>query len=123
MLDQKGMSDPEIEQLINDVMAVYLNNGFIRANQVVGHYRLDKICRKDAPEVADVFDEITHDYVGVQVTGNSVSRSIWVPSQPLHEALSENTDVIVLRSPRKEGISVEDADYCTNQMPGKGDMI
>jgi hypothetical protein len=103
LLKQKG-KEADAQRVVNDLIAIYLNEGIIRGSQIAGRVVADKAFRKTAASISDVYDEVTHDYEGIEVTGRTPFQSIFIPSEKLHDLLVDNVDVIVLKSPRRTGI-------------------
>lgn len=101
----KSRNIESVEQFINDITFVYLMGGFIREGEVAQRFLIDKIYRRVDSSVCSVFDEITHEFQGVSVVGKEETETLWIESKALHDALEENTEIIVMKSPRKKGIS------------------
>jgi len=109
LLKKKG-KEADAEKLANDLLAIYLTEGIIRGSQVAGRVQTDKVYRKVAAEVVDVYDQITHEFEGIEVIGKVPSQSIFIPSEKLHDLMVDNTEVIVLKSPRRSGIREKETD-------------
>lgn len=88
-------SRQSIERLANDLLFLYLHGDLIRPAQIAARIRLPTIYRKES----ETFDAQTHAFAGVVV-----GESLWVPSEELRDMLEENTEVVVLNTPRKTGI-------------------
>lgn len=98
--NQSVISDsrPNLERLANDLLFLYVQGDLIRPLQIAGRVQLPTVIRKES----ETFDASTHVFAGVVV-----GESLWVPSEELRDMLEENTEVVVLRSPRKTGIRRE----------------
>jgi len=97
----------DVESLINGVLLTYLKGGFISRSEVDKSFHVKKIYRKQCSEIADCFDEITHEFCGTAIVGKSESQSLWISSVELHDSLVDNELILVMKSPRKEGISIK----------------
>jgi len=121
LLKKEGVLD--VDRFVNDLVFLHLQGGLVRANDIAGRIRLPHAYRKQAASIIDVYDEVTHDYQGVEVTGKAWAQSIFVPSQELYNLLVDNTEVIVLKSPRKNGISIKETGEHFYPPPKKDDMF
>lgn len=97
LLREKNMNDSRdyVQRLANDLIFLYLQGDLIRPAQIVGRVKIPTVYRKES----ETFDAQTHAFAGVVV-----GESLWVPSMELRDMLEENTEVLVLKSPRKAGI-------------------
>lgn len=102
----------DVEHFVNNLIFLYFNGGLFRPGEVAGRLKLDTVFRKQAAEVVGVYDEITHDFEGVEVVGATNAQSLFFPNQKLYELLMKHTEIIVLNSPRnqKGGIRKMDSD-------------
>ena len=101
------LGDGDGEKLVNDIAYVYLTGGFIRRTDIVLHTKVERVFRKRADNLLPVFHSITQKFIGVSVVGKTDSETLWIPCQKLHDALEENTELIVMKSPRDGGISIK----------------
>lgn len=108
VLDALREKTDDIEKFVNDLLFVYLNDGFLRKSDVVGMFVTKKIFRKNVMVGAGVYDEITKEFKGVSVEGNVDGQALFIPDDRLHEALLENMVLLVMKSPREQGIRLED---------------
>lgn len=84
-----------LERLANDLLFLYVQGDLIRPAQIAARIKLPMIYRKES----QTFDAQTHAFAGVVV-----GESLWVPNEELRDMLEENTEVVVLNTPRKTGI-------------------
>jgi hypothetical protein len=111
----------DVEQLVNDIVYIYCRNGFIRTSGVAGKVNIDRIYRKSAEHIASMFDAVTQEFKGLAVIGESDSETLWVPDEHLHDLLEENTEILVMKSPRKKGISTLKSGEIESIRPSKTD--
>ena len=99
-------SRQELEDYVNAVLLVYLTGGFIRSSDVESSFTLDSkdIYRKLHPEVIEVFDQMTNDCAGIAIVGYSESETVWIKNADLAKCIEENTELLVMKKPRKSGI-------------------
>lgn len=92
----KLIGDRDPERLANDLLFLYLKGGLIKHSEIAGRFSIPHVHRKES----ETFDAQTHAFAGVVV-----GESLWVPDMGLRDMLEANTDIVVLNSPRKTGIS------------------
>lgn len=102
----------DVEHFVNNLIFLYFSGGILRPGEIAGRLKIDTIFRKQAAEVVDVYDEITHDFEGIEVVGATNAQSLFVPNQRLYELLMKHAEIIVLNSPREQkgGIRKMDSD-------------
>lgn len=98
----------DVERLVNEIAEKYSRGELIQEDRVAAKFYLERVYRKNSAMIAEIFDEMTHEYKGVAVVGRKSSESLWISSPFLHDTLEENDVIVVIKSPRKTGISVED---------------
>lgn len=113
----------ELDRLVNDLLLVFLSDGFIRKSEIAGRISAPEVYREISSEVMDVFDEITHDYEGVAITGKAEGGSIWINSPEFMELVEQNTEIVVLKSPRKNGIRNKEIETQIYPPPAKDEMM
>jgi len=121
LLKKEGVQD--VNRFVNDLIFLHLQGSLIRANDIAGRVRVPQVYRKEGAEITDVYDEVTHDYQGVEVVGKSWNQSIFIPHQDLYNLLIDHTEVIILKSPRKSGISIKETGEHYYPPPKKDDMF
>lgn len=98
----------DVEKLINDILFIWSKDGFILRSDVAGMFVLDRVFRKNCNLGTGVYDEITKEFKGVAVTGRKESESLFIPDARLHDMIKENIVLLILKSPRTQGISLKD---------------
>lgn len=104
------LSDEDLTKFVDKILTLYLKGILVHVENIAGRYKLDKVYRKNSAEIADVFDETSHDFKGVVVIGRKESESIFIPSIKLHDALRTHDEILVINSPRKKGISTKETE-------------
>ncbi|NDC22609.1 MAG: hypothetical protein EBZ49_00540 [Proteobacteria bacterium] len=109
----------DLEQVVNDIVYVYCKGGFIRSADVVYRCIIDRVYRKNKEHTATMLDALTQEFKGVAIVGETDSETIWIPDSDLHDALDGNTEIVVVKSPRKTGISSLKAGEMESIRPSK----
>lgn len=99
----------DAEELANSVLSSYLNGEFIRKSEIAGMV-VTKPYKRSAFQAYEAFDAASHEFEGVVVEGTKESDSLFIPSQRLHQLLSENQVLLVMRSPRTKPTPVTKAE-------------
>jgi hypothetical protein len=99
----------DVEQFVNDLLFTYLHDGFIKKGDVVGMFVTDKLIRKSVQVGTGVYDNITKEFSGVSVEGRVNTEALFIIDERLLEALEEHQVILVLNSPRDNGIRIEDS--------------
>jgi len=100
----------DLESTINNIIFIYAKGGFIRRSDIVGSFVTNKIYEENALEGEETFDELSGEFKGVAVIGSKKGESLWIPDAKLHDALRENQVILVMKSPRRRGISSKEVD-------------
>lgn len=102
----------DVEHFVNNLIFLYYNGGLLRPGEIAARIKADPVFRKQAAEVVDVYDEMVHDFQGIEVVGATNSQSLFIPNQRLYELLLKHCEIIVLTSPREQkgGIRKMDSD-------------
>lgn len=109
LITKEGIEDRE--RFINDLIFLYFNKGLLRTSDIAARIKAEPIFRKEAAEMVEVYDEITHDFQGVEVAGASNAQSLFILNEKLYELLLKHSEIIVLKSPReKNGIRRTESD-------------
>jgi hypothetical protein len=108
ILDALKTKTEDVEQLVNDLLFLYVSDEFIRKSDVAGMFVLNKIFRKRVSVGVGVYDEITKEFKGVSVEGKEDTESIFIPDERLHDLLELNTVILVMKTPRTQGIRAEE---------------
>jgi hypothetical protein len=112
----------DVEKLANRLLKAWLRGAFFPKEDVAVMVKVAKPYRVEREEIADMFDEATQEFRGVAIVGRSVSETLWVPSPTLHDALKENDTVLVLKTPRKNGIRTVEGEQIYAWLPEEDDV-
>jgi hypothetical protein len=99
----------DVEKFVNDLLFVFLNDGLIRKSDVAGMVVTHRIYRKSVMVGSAIYEEITKEFKGVSVEGRVDGHSLFIPDERLHDLLEKNLVLLVMKSPREQGIRVEEA--------------
>lgn len=86
-----------VEKLVNDICFAYAKGGLLRTADVVRRFQIDDVYR-------NVSDIVTHDFEGIAVVGKQESATLWISNPDLHDAIEENTEILVMKRKRQRGI-------------------
>jgi len=107
LADKKDPRDPE--QLINDVLMVFAHDGFIRRSDIASMHVVNRVFKRQHTQSQNVFDNITKELKGLRLIGKEVEQSIWINDPKLCDAIESNQVVLVMKTPRTKGISIEES--------------
>lgn len=115
-------TDEDIHGLVNRLLVDYLKGHFYGKKDIALRIKIEGSYRVRREEIADMYDEATQEFLGVVIVGESESQSIWVPSPIFHKMIEENDTVVVLKTPRKKGISVTEGEQVYAWLPEEEDV-
>ena len=99
----KGRDD--LEDFVNSLVVAYLDGRFIRKSEVAGMV-VAKPYKRSSFTCSEAFDATAHQFEGIVVEGRKESESLFIPSKKLHDLISDNQVLLVMKTPRDKGISV-----------------
>ena len=103
----KEIHTGDISELVNNLALVFAKGGFIRQADIAARFSVKKVFRKKSLELVPAFEEITNEFQGFAIVGESVSETLWIQNPELHDAIENNTIILVMKSPRTRGISLK----------------
>lgn len=99
----------DLEDFVNSILLTYLTGGFFRRSEVAGVVNVKGYVERISVG-EHYFDTVTGEFRGVTISGEKVGDTIFVPNQKLLDLVRANSVILVLKTPRSEGISVLNAD-------------
>ena len=100
-----AMKNPDA--FVNRVIRESLEDKVIPLSKVAARFDLKNTYTKVIQRTAKVYDSVTHEFQGVAIVAVEESETLWVADPNFRNLLSEHSEVVVLKSPRREGIRRE----------------
>lgn len=93
----------DADDMVNSVLLAYLSGDFFRRADIAGTVVVDGYYERYDLGVVE-FDTITAEFSGIRIDGEVESNALFIANQKLQNLLLEHQVVLVLKSPRTEGI-------------------
>lgn len=96
--------------IINHLVEEYLEGKLIRKKDIAGIAVAADVYKESFVEQRGSFDSMTKQFKGIVLRANRTSEAVFVVHEKLKELIEDNQVILVMKSPRIRGISLEEAE-------------